>query len=248
MSSDGKLKDGIISAWTITTSVINVFNSNEDIAKIVEILIAFASLAPTAEEAGIKPNLFETRSWTTMGWALNSEWNGKFCLPLHDMLCLLTLGTGFIADPKLYKNESAYSKAITRFLIANKFVASLARANIARYNLFIIWTMRPALEYSPDQREKRDDPEIYVPAAAACIMIAGKKIRGYDDLFPPGELTGRPAKGGPLWEGKHGFCEGRWRLWKERFLSIAQEPGISEQTKTVARDAHDEIERIDQDM
>jgi len=108
--------------------------------------------------------------------------------------------------------------------------------------------MRPALEYSPNQRDVKDDPEIYVPAAAACIMIAGEKIRGYDDEFPPGELTGRPASGGPLWEGKHGYCEGRWRLWKERFLAVSQESGILEQTKMVAKDAHDEMERIDQDV
>jgi len=90
VSPDENLKDGIISAWSIITSAINVFNSNEEIAKIVQILIAFASLAPTAEQAGIKPNLFETRSWTTMGWALNSDWNGEYRPPSDDMLCVLT--------------------------------------------------------------------------------------------------------------------------------------------------------------
>lgn len=108
--------------------------------------------------------------------------------------------------------------------------------------------MRTALEYSSDQRDGRNDPEVYVPAAAACIMIAGEQFQAFDDEYPPGELTGRPAEGGPLWEGKHGFCEGRWRLWKERFLSVSQESGISEEVKTVAREAHDEMERIDREM
>lgn len=112
----------------------------------------------------------------------------------------------------------------------------------------MIWTMRSALEYSPEQRSGLEDPEVYVPAAAACIMIAGEKLRSFEDDWVPGELTGRPVEGGPLWEGKQGFCEGRWRLWKERFGAVSEEPGISEHTKMVAKEAHDEMERIDQDM
>lgn len=107
--------------------------------------------------------------------------------------------------------------------------------------------MRSALEYSPAQRSGMEDPEVYVPAAAACILIAGEKLRSFEDEWVPGELTGRPALGGPLWEGKQGFCEGRWRLWRERFLSISQETGLSEHTKKVAKEAHDEMERLDKD-
>lgn len=77
VSSDVNLKDSIISTWSIINTAINVFGSDEDIAKVVEILIAFAYLAPTAEEAGIKSNVFETRSWMSLGWALNSDWNGE---------------------------------------------------------------------------------------------------------------------------------------------------------------------------
>lgn len=78
VSSDEDLKDGIISAWTLITSAVNVFSCNDDIAKIVQILITFASLAPTAEEAGIKDNLWATRSWTTLGRTLNEDdWDGE---------------------------------------------------------------------------------------------------------------------------------------------------------------------------
>ena len=78
VSSDDNLKDSIISTWSIINTAINVFSSDEEIAKVVEILIAFASLAPTAEEAGIKSNLFETRSWMSLGCALNPDWDGEF--------------------------------------------------------------------------------------------------------------------------------------------------------------------------
>ena len=78
VSSDENLKDSIISTWSIINAAINVFGSDEDIAKVVEILIAFASLAPTAEEAGFKSNLFETRSWMSLGCALNPDWDGEF--------------------------------------------------------------------------------------------------------------------------------------------------------------------------
>ena len=143
------------------------------------------------------------------------DWNGEsattFCT-IHS--ASLTPRTGFGSNPTHYKDSTAYSKAITRFLIANKFVAHLLRAGTGRYKIFMIWTMRSALEYSPAQRSGMEDPEVYVPAAAACILIAGEKLRSFEDEWVPGELTGRPALGGPLWEGKQGFCEGRWRLWR----------------------------------
>jgi len=233
-------------------SAIRVFGSNEDISKIADILITFASLAPAEDKRSAESNAFATRSWKTLGWALNEEWDGEFLdpLPQHIKVCLLIRYTyiGFITSPDSYRDETAYSEAITRFLAINKFVANLARAGIARYNLYILWTMRTALEYSPEQRMRRDDPEVYVLAAAACVVIAGEKIRSYDDEFPPGELTGRPAEGGPLWEGKHGFCEGRWRLWKKRFWSVAEEHELSEKVKAVAKDAYDEMERIDREV
>ena len=84
VSSEDNLKEGIISAWCIINTTINVFGSDDDIAKIVEILISFASLDPTAEEAGIKSNLFAARSWTTLGWALNEDWNGE-----SNRLCMI---------------------------------------------------------------------------------------------------------------------------------------------------------------
>ena len=114
--------------------------------------------------------------------------------------------------------------------------------------MFILWTMRIALESPPDQRPWRDNPEYYVPAAAACVSIAGKQIRLCDDDFPAGERTGSPGKGGPLLAGKHGFCEGRWMLWKERFLAMSEESGISDDVKAAAIDAHGRMERIDQDV
>jgi hypothetical protein len=130
-------------------------------------------------------------------------------------------------------------------LTNNKVVAHLLRVGVPRYNMFILWTMRTALEAPPELRHWRDNPEYYVPTAAACIAIAGENIRSCNDDFPAGERTGSPGKGGPLWEGKHGFCEGRWVLWKERFLAVSKEPGVSEHVKAVAMNAHDEMVRID---
>ena len=167
---------------------------------------------------------------------------------MYDIHCILTPRIGFGSNPKHYKDETAYSKAITRFLIANKFVAHLLRAGTGRYKIFMIWTMRSALEYSPTQRSGMEDPEVYVPAAAACVMIAGEKLRSFEDEWVPGELTGRPALGGPLWEGKQGFCEGRWMLWKERFGAVAKEEAISEEVKRVAKEACEEMVRLDKDM
>lgn len=160
---------------------------------------------------------------------------------------MLTFTSGFNPNPnsRSYKNKGSFSKAVARFWAVNKFVAHLLHDGQSRFNLFILWTMRTALESSPDRRDAMDNPEVFVPAAAACISIAGQEIRSCNADYPPGERTGRPGSGGPLWEGKHGFCEERWRLWKERFLSVSGESGISEEVGRAARDAHDEMERID---
>ena len=102
---------------------------------------------------------------------------------------------GFDTNPDSYKDPDGFSKRIAQFLANNKVVANLLRAGIPRYNMFILWTMRTALEAPPELRHWRDNPEFYVPAAAACISIAGEKIRSCDDEFPAGERTGSPGKG-----------------------------------------------------
>jgi hypothetical protein len=77
------LEEGVTSTWTIILSAMRVFGSDEDIAKIVEILISFSSLAAPPDEVGNEeaPNntrIWINQLWREMGWDFNEEWNGGF--------------------------------------------------------------------------------------------------------------------------------------------------------------------------
>jgi len=54
--------------------------------------------------------------------------------------------------------------------------------------------------------------EGYILAAAAISEIAGEKLQRWDFEFESGPLIGDLGAGGPLWDGKHGFCKKRWEL------------------------------------
>jgi len=86
IKSDVDLDDDVTSAWTIITAALRVFDSDEDIAKIAELLVAFASLAPSESESSAEKNSFAARSWTSLGWSLNEEWNCEFRRPYTPIL------------------------------------------------------------------------------------------------------------------------------------------------------------------
>jgi len=86
ITSDVDLDDDVTSAWTIITAALRVFDSDEDIAKIAELLVAFASLAPSESESSAEKNSFAARSWTSLGWSLNEEWNCEFRRPYTPIL------------------------------------------------------------------------------------------------------------------------------------------------------------------
>lgn len=112
---------------------------------------------------------------------------------------------------------------------------------------FAIWAMRQALEYQHADDEKStavQKYDVYVPAAAVWVFGAFRGLLVKNkDLTPENDLAGNPARGGDLWKGKSEFSKERWSFWRERFAEIGKMDEVSEDTRTVARDAVNAMER-----
>ena len=132
------------------------------------------------------------------------------------------------------------------FVNVNRFVACLTITSVPAlsFELFCLWTMRSALEH-PASSEDLKPPDVYVPAAATCIFIAGQQMYGWDKEFEQGPRVGAPGRGGPLWTGKHGFCTERWTLWRTRFKEVASMERLGDELKMVAKEAELRMEEIE---
>ncbi|CAI7661481.1 unnamed protein product [Penicillium viridicatum] len=76
-----------------------------------------------------------------------------------------------------------------------------------------------------------------VCAAAQWIIHAGGSM-WKDDRPDSSEYIQQVLPGKTdLWDGSHGFTEGRWQLWKERFSFMAEYDDISPDAQQVARKA-----------
>jgi hypothetical protein len=127
-------------------------------------------------------------------------------------------------------------------------VATLLAYDEERFNYrsLALWTFRSALEYasSAPQDSEEGSWEGHVLAAAEIAEIAGEKIRHWDFEFESGPFIGDMGAGGPLWNGKHGFCKERWELWQRRFLELSAEPLLSDKAREKARMAGETMARL----
>ena len=116
----------------------------------------------------------------------------------------------------------------------NAFVARVSAAGMRDFSLYAIWSMRGTLE-----TDVAADPlDNLLPASAAWILYAGKQLYNSDQEWLPEPMKGDPASGGPLWDGKHGFCKERWAFWKKRFRDVeGRRDGVGRETKRIAAEA-----------
>jgi hypothetical protein len=150
------------------------------------------------------------------------------------------------ADDSTKRQEAA-----VRFIAVNALVATLLVYDEERfkYRNLALWTFRSALEYtsSAPQDGEEGSWEGHVLAAAEISEIAGEKIRHWDFEFESGPFIGDMGAGGPLWDGKHGFCKGRWELWQRRFFELSAdttEPLLSDRAREKARMAGETMARL----
>ncbi|KAF2036058.1 hypothetical protein EK21DRAFT_96051 [Setomelanomma holmii] len=136
---------------------------------------------------------------------------------------------------------------ITAWTNLNYFYALLTGKQAADNSLFAIWAMRQALETPhADDRESTaaQKYDTYVPAAAVWAFGGYRVLFEKDeDLTPKDKRQGNPAKGGELWKGKAEFSKERWYFWRERFAEVGKMGDVNEQTRVVARDAIQAMER-----
>ena len=115
---------------------------------------------------------------------------------------------------------------------------------------FAHWNMADALEAAIDEPQHIRRTEIFVPAAANWILVAGKVLldlcrRGIDSeqqVF--NDWHGGPYVGKTLWYGTNGFDMSRWEFWKKRFGEIVQLPA-KENVVDLSMQAMAEMERLE---
>ena len=152
-----------------------------------------------------------------------------------------------IPDPDPVK----YNVELTSFLNVNKCAAQLfsdSSAEAFAFDWFGLITLRGALETDIHDLDDDDDPtppEVYIPAAAAWISIAGTKLHSLDNEYEYGGHLGDPGGGGPLWDGQHGFCQGRWQLWRARFGQLSVEATLNDEVRQLAKQAEGRMQEIE---
>ncbi|KAL2795564.1 hypothetical protein BJX66DRAFT_301891 [Aspergillus keveii] len=233
LSDETTLEGALGRLWNLIIALAGDSTTQHD--RLVDVLVDISELP---DESNISSTL-----------SRNSESNAEPGSPLtlHDMVIwrdLPTLGWTFRDEWNFSINPNSTpekkSHAIRRWININRFAALLMATEepiFATYSWFALITLRQALETPIDQMSAQNPLDAWVPAAAAWIEVLGVEIHEWEEEFPSGGNRGAPGRGGPLWEGKHGFCKGRWGLWRERFGSLARAEDVSESVRKVAGDA-----------
>ena len=144
-----------------------------------------------------------------------------------------------MAEREVYNDGPSHEKSSSRIEVYawanyNYFLARLASAGIGDQWIFAIWSMRQALEITPDGNAS-DWYDTYIPAAATWVFGLGEKLYEKEqNLTPKNRNEGNPAKGGDLWKGGSVFSNERYAFWRKRFGEVRELDGLMEETKNVA--------------
>lgn len=121
---------------------------------------------------------------------------------------------------------------------------------VFEYDMFALWSMRSALETPLNlmNPEAIEIPEVTIPAAAVWMLILGEEMFFWNNEYPHGSIEGDPGVGGPLWQGQHGFCLERWRLWRRRFDELSAEEQLSGDLREICRNTEARMAEIEADQ
>lgn len=113
------------------------------------------------------------------------------------------------------------------------------------------WELSEALEVPTDRIEQVRRTEMYVPAAAQWILLAGECIWRFckEKLGNDGEMVeprwiGGYDGGELMWIGEPGFKVERWAFWKKRFGEIGRLERVEEDDRRLAKEAEEAMEKI----
>ncbi|KAF1962889.1 hypothetical protein CC80DRAFT_487334 [Byssothecium circinans] len=141
------------------------------------------------------------------------------------------------------------SPEISAWANFNFFLALVTASSLADRTIYAIYAIRPALEdrHANDQKGWTE-LEAHVPAAAAWIFGMGRKLfEKEEDLTPTDPNHGNPARGGELWKGGSVFSKERWAFWKKKFGVVVELEGLKEETRRVAEEAREAMERVEKE-
>jgi hypothetical protein len=247
------IENGLCRTWQ--TILGDVKETTDHHKKLSELLVSISHLPPAKNEEGKQLTVGDLRIWGELwlqglscrrgnavnrltlddlpcfAWELHDDW--RYCIntsPVDDLHAIRTL-TRFL--------DAHRQTHITTFVNVNKFAAQILRTPHSiltgsnHFGKFALWLMRAALEYPGNDREL-EPLETYLPAAVAWVSILGQEIFSWDNEFPSGKREGDPGRGGPLWDGQHGFCKERWNLWKQRFTELSSSNELTKELRELA--------------
>ncbi|KAL4785296.1 hypothetical protein BJX76DRAFT_325172 [Aspergillus varians] len=220
--------------------------SEERLGRLWEIILTLACKHPEHQDKLVDV-LVDLSELPSLNTSTQGGEPGPGPLTIHDMEVfkdLPMLGWAFREywniDIRPNSSPDEQQKAVSEIINISKFAALLMATDepiFASYSWFALITLRAALEKPTENRLPGEPLEAWIPAAAAWIETLGVEIYDWDEEFESGPKIGARGKGGPLWDGKHGFCKGRWKLWRERFGEVARLESVAEGVRKVAEEA-----------
>jgi hypothetical protein len=222
---------------------------------VADLIFCMSQLPPPIDKSG-KPlavNEGGERVWEdtpTLGWVLRDEWNGE-CTLSSQVVPRKEMSDKAPVDLLCSADQATRQAGIDRFVAINELIALLITRNHNRFNYqsFMLYTFKSALEYNetaPENDEQHPDcQKCHILAAAKLVEIVGSMIYEWDFEFESGPLIGDKGSGGALWDRKHGFCKGRWELWKRRFFEICGKGFFGKEVGECARKAGQAMSKID---
>jgi hypothetical protein len=203
--------------------------------QLVDLHIAIKQLPDIINNAGYVVTYGGKVIWREMpdwGWIFFEHGLGM-CSPLNTSQTYLTRHTGLDLD-----NEASYAEWHAQgpgHLSATIFTVTLMVQSEEFRSLasYASDAFDEILE-SFDGREMADEWKMYIPPAAAWIMLGGEVL--HDLCFNQASETSESAL----------FTPEKWEVWKDRFLALADQTDIDEHCQGLSREAAEEMVRIEQ--
>ncbi|KAL5050571.1 hypothetical protein BDW71DRAFT_172743 [Aspergillus fruticulosus] len=235
LSDDAPLEERLNRLWDLIITLACMYPEHQD--KLVDVVVDLSELpspdpAEAGEEPGSRPltihNMEVWKDLPMLGWRFRDSWN---------------------ISVRPNSSPEDRQKAISNIINTSKFAALLMATEepvFASYSWCALITLRSALETPTEQMRPAEPLEAWIPAAAAWIETLGVEIYKWDEEFESGPKVGARGKGGPLWDGKHGFCKERWELWRRRFGEVSRMEGeLAEEVRKIAQDAETVMKEIE---
>ncbi|KAL2829536.1 hypothetical protein BDW59DRAFT_178477 [Aspergillus cavernicola] len=228
LAADALLEEQLGLLWSLILKLACKYPEHQD--KLVDVVVDLSELpdATTAAESETsQPQpliIYKMQVWKDLpmfGWEVREYWN--LSVPVN--------GT-----------REEKQDVISNMVNISRFIALLIATDEpifanADYLWFALVTLREALETPWVLMLPGDPLNAWIPAAAAWIEVLGVEIYDWEEEYESGPEFGARGRGGPLWEGKHGFSKGRWKLWRERFGEFSRKEDESAEVRRIAEEA-----------